>query len=199
MTVTTERKKAILGAVFFVGAVGFFLYRGAGSSLASSAPKPSPASISSATATPRSRSSEHHYVAFLLKPTTDPRLRLDLLADTEGLKYGGNGRDIFASYQDEIPKPVAPGLLADDKPAKETPAPLPPLASSTPPMTLKIWGVASQPGEPKAVFLAQGDNGTIAHEGDVVSRRYKIVKINTSSVDVEDMLGNNRQTVQISY
>ncbi len=199
MTVTTERKKAILGVVFFVGAAGFYLYHGTGSSLANSGAKSAPASTTSTTPAPRSRSSEHHYVAFLLKPTTDPRLRLDLLADTESLKYGGNGRDIFVSYQDEIPKPVAPGLLADDKPAKQTPAPLPPLASSTPPITLKIWGVASQPGEPKAVFLAQGDNGAIAHEGDVVSRRYKIVKINTSSVEVEDMLGNNRQTVPISY
>ncbi len=199
MIVTTERKKAIWGVVFFVGAVGFFLYRGTGSSLASSASQSAPASTSNATTAPRSRSSEHHYVAALLKPTVDPRLRLDLLADTEGLKYEGNGRDIFTSFQDEIPKPLASALLTDDKAVKETPAPLPSLASSAPPITLKVWGVANQPGEPKAVFLALGDNGSIAHEGDVVSRRYKIVKINTNSVEVEDMLGNNRQTVPISY
>ncbi len=38
----------------------------------------------------------------------------------------------------------------------------------------------------------------MAKEGDIVNRRYKILKINNNSVDVEDVLTNNRQTLYLT-
>jgi len=46
--------------------------------------------------------------------------------------------------------------------------------------------------------LSQGEDIFVAKEGDIVDRRYRIVKINANSVDVEDVLTNNRQTLPLT-
>jgi hypothetical protein len=38
----------------------------------------------------------------------------------------------------------------------------------------------------------------IAAEGDIVNRRYKILHIGTSSIEVEDVLNNNRQSIPLT-
>jgi hypothetical protein len=63
---------------------------------------------------------------------------------------------------------------------------------------LKFFGFASRPGEPKKVFLSEGDEVFVAKEGDIVDRRYKIVQINNTSVMVEDVLNNNRQPIPLT-
>jgi hypothetical protein len=83
----------------------------------------------------------------------------------------------------------------DKKPADSG---LPPPPPPPPPITLQFFGFASKPGEPKKVFLAQGDDVFIAQEGDIVNRRYKILHITPTSVEVEDVLYNNRQTLPLT-
>jgi hypothetical protein len=46
--------------------------------------------------------------------------------------------------------------------------------------------------------LAQGEDIFIAAEGDIVDRRYRIVRILPMSVDVEDVLNNNRQSLPLT-
>ena len=50
----------------------------------------------------------------------------------------------------------------------------------------------------KRVFLARGDDVFIASEGDIVNRRYKIMKINNNNIEVLDVLNNNRQTIPLT-
>ena len=50
----------------------------------------------------------------------------------------------------------------------------------------------------RRIFLSSGEDIFVAKEGDIVNRRYKILKINNNSVDVEDVLTNNRQTLYLS-
>lgn len=131
-------------------------------------------------------------------PNLDPRLRLDLLKQAESVEYTGTGRNIFIAQMEDapkIPQPVEPGLL-DLK--KSTPSPTP-VNTTPPPINLKFFGFANQTGSPKKVFLATNDGDVfVATEGDVVQRRYKIVKINNNNIEVQDVLSNNRQTIPLT-
>ena len=124
----------------------------------------------------------------------DPTLDLTTLAATEGMKYSGTGRNIFVASA-EIPTPKTSGAtdhIAEQKPTGPPPPPPPP------PITLKFFGFASGPGEPKKIFLSQGEDVFIAAEGDIVNRRYKVVRIGPNSVDIEDVLYNNRQSIPLT-
>lgn len=124
----------------------------------------------------------------------DPTLDLRLLAQTEQTKYTGSGRNIFVAQVD-IPAPVAPAVIENTGPIGP-PAPPPP--PPPPPINLKFFGFANKPGEPKKVFLSQGEDVFIAVEGDIVDRRYKVVHIGPASVEIEDVLYNNKQNIPLT-
>jgi hypothetical protein len=126
----------------------------------------------------------------LLAQTLDPTLRFDLLKSSEDVTYKGSGRDIFHS---QPPPPEIPKVVTTPLQAQQQQAPPPP-----PPINLKLYGYAQRKnGESKRIFLSSGDDIFVAKEGDIVNRRYKILKINNNSVDVEDVLTNNRQTLYL--
>ena len=115
----------------------------------------------------------------------DPTLRLDLLATSEKGQYEGAGRNIFVSQREEvdIPKPVAP-VNTDPGP----PAYVPPVVQPPPPIPLKFYGFANSPGEPKKVFLKNGDDVFVAGEGAIVDRRYKVIRSSATAVEIQDMV-----------
>jgi len=123
----------------------------------------------------------------------DPTLRYDWLNASEKTKYEGNGRNIFMA-QAEIPTPLKNGTtdVANSTPLTP-PGPPPP-----PPINLKFYGFASKAGEPKKIFLSQGEDVFIAGEGDIVDRRYKVLHITPMSVEIEDVLNNNRQSIPLN-
>ena len=129
----------------------------------------------------------------VIEPRLDPTLDFDSLHRSEQIKYAGNGRNIFVNGSMPIEKPIKNGTDQALIPTiSAPPAPPPP-----PPITLKFFGFANKPGEAKKVFLVQGEDVFIAGEGDIVDRRYRILHISTTppSVDVEDVLNNNRQSL----
>lgn len=189
---TENRTKTILAAVLAVLALAM-LYRwlsgGGEESESPSAGARAPASTSTATAGQRT-SPKAGTKGPLLAQTLDPTLRFDLLKTSEEVTYKGSGRDIFRSQAAPapIPKPLPP-----DKQPKPVYTPPPP-----PPINLKFYGFAGRKDGYKRIFLSQGEDIFVAKEGDIVDRRYRIVKINANSVDVEDVLTNNRQTLPLS-
>ena len=137
-------------------------------------------------------------VASLLTPTLDPRLRLDLLKRTETTEYEGAGRNIFRAEAEppkEIPKPIVPPMPG---PGSQVGQNLPPAPPPPPPIPLKFFGIASKPGEPKRALLADGEDVFVAKEGDIVDRHYKINKIGVNSVEIQDVLTNNVQTIPLT-
>jgi len=78
------------------------------------------------------------------------------------------------------------------------PPPPPPPVQQIAPITLRFFGFANRAGEPKRVFLADGDNVFVASEGEVVERRYKVLRIGVNSVDVQDLLNNVSTTIPLS-
>jgi hypothetical protein len=131
----------------------------------------------------------------VVEPRLDPTLDLGLLTQSEQIKYEGNGRNIFVEGSvAKIEKPRGNGAA---KPADATlhmPPPVPP----PPPITLRFFGFANKPGETRKVFLSQGEDVFIAGEGDIVDRRYRVLRISPTTVDVEDVINNNRQSLPLT-
>jgi hypothetical protein len=116
----------------------------------------------------------------------DPTLRLDLLASVEQTQYEGSGRNIFTSEPEPpaIQTPAGPGVT-DVAKTQQYVLPPPPTA---PPIPLKFFGFSNRAGEPKRVFLIQGEEVFVAGEGEIVNRRYKVVHISPTSVEMQDMV-----------
>jgi hypothetical protein len=126
----------------------------------------------------------------------DPTLRYDWLKESEDTQYKGLGRNIFQAQVD-IPKPLKTGAIDHPQIAKVIPA-TPPPPPPPPPIELKFFGFVSRPGEPKKILLRQGNDIFPASEGDIVDRRYKVLRISPSSVEIEDVLNNNRQEIPLT-
>jgi hypothetical protein len=134
----------------------------------------------------------------------DPRLRIDLLANSENVKYEGKATNIFRAGDEPVIIPkvkVSPIIQPRQIDAQGRPYIPPP---PPPPITLKFFGVTNSKGEKPKVFLSQGDDVWIAREGDVVNRHYKIVRILSNpagtqwTVEVEDLLNSNRQSIRLT-
>jgi len=162
---------------------------------------PSPAAVapaavqtSSTPAKPSMRRTASGKMVPVSEPRLDPTLELKLLDQSEEIKYAGNGRNIFvAGSVAVIEKPKRNGTEKQQQVAY-----VPPPIQGPPPITLKFFGFANRPGETKKVFLSQGEDVFIAAEGDIVDRRYRVLKISPTAVDVEDVLNNNRQSLPLT-
>jgi hypothetical protein len=144
-----------------------------------------PVSLASRAAVPHGKGSHKKVHAESL----DPTLHLQLLASSEQTKYEGSGRNIFVAHAEDvaIPKAIGPGHT---DPEKKIEWPGPPAIPPPPPIPLKFFGFASRPGEPKKIFLSKDQDVFIAGEGEIVDRRYKVVRISPTSVEIQDLVGS---------
>jgi hypothetical protein len=118
----------------------------------------------------------------------DPMLHLDQLAASEQIKYEGTGRNIFVAQQADVEIPKVIARANTDNPGPDGGIYQPPTIAQSPPIPLKFFGFANQPGEPKRIFLVKGEDVFIAGEGEIVDRRYKVIRISPTSVDIQDVV-----------
>jgi hypothetical protein len=162
----------------------------------SSAAAPATVQTTATAAKPGMRRTASGKMVPMVEPRLDPTLDLALLNQSEAIKYAGNGRNIFVVGSVPI-EPVRVNPALDKRAAAmvdTTPPPPPP----PPPINLKFFGFANRPGETKKIFLSQNEDVFIAAEGDIVNRRYRVLHISTTAVEVEDMLNNNRQSLPLT-
>lgn len=88
------------------------------------------------------------------------------------------------------------GRRAPVAPVRETvAAPVPPPA---PPAPLRFYGFAEQShGGRRQVFLTDGEEVYVAAEGDVVLRRYRVARVRSQSIELEELSGRQRWTVPL--
>lgn len=142
-----------------------------------------------------------------LDPSTiDPTLRLDLLEKLQKVRLEGGERSLFEFSSAPLPKTPEPKIipknLAQAK-QEEAPPPTPaaliqPAKPTAPPIALKFYGFATppRPGIRRAFFL-DGDEILVAGEGEVMKKRYKVVRIGINSVVVEDLQFQSQQTLRL--
>jgi hypothetical protein len=77
--------------------------------------------------------------------------------------------------------------------------PVPPKTSSPPTLRLRFFGFASTLGKAKEIFLSENDDVFIGREGDIINRRYRILQITPTSVEMEDLIDDVRQTLPLDH
>jgi hypothetical protein len=138
--------------------------------------------------------------------TIDPTLRLDLLAKVQKVEMPGQLRNIFqygAAPPPPAPKPVelpknVPKIAINQPPAPTGPPPPPPVPTA-PPMTFKYYGYKiSKADGHKQAFLLDGEDIIVAGENEDMKRgRYKIIRIGTNSITIEDEQFKSSQTLPL--
>jgi len=180
---------ALLGA--FLLLVVVFEFMPSSSTIASTTPATTTGPEAVGARAPRSgrRSSGAPLAKKVRAPQSlDPTLHLAQLASAEQIKYEGSGRNIFISQPDPvIPTPLSTGTAGG---TNDTKTYTPPPVAAAAPIPLKFFGFASKPGEPKKIFLSKGEDVFIAGEGEIVDRRYKVVRISPTSVEIQDVVGS---------
>jgi hypothetical protein len=138
--------------------------------------------------------------------TIDPALNLELLKKVAEVRIARADRSLFdfgadpaAQVKPKVPEPKIevkqPRMIGPEPPP---PPPPPPVKPPPPPINLKFYGnsLPVKDGQ-KRVFCMQGEDILIPAEGEVIQKRYKIVRINQNSVVVEDLDYKNQQTLPI--
>jgi hypothetical protein len=226
MKLGADRKKVLILGALAVVAV-YFLYSNVFSSPSGTSARPRAARSSTsdaggaaastqttATVTRKTTSrSAHEFRPTLTTPkgvdpsSIDPKLRLDLLAKVQAVELAPAERNIFQFGAAPMPVPVKdPGKIIPKSPAQiaqeaaqQAAAAGPPQPPPPPPITLKYYGYTAQRGDgEKRAFFLDGDDIFVAAEGELVKRRYKIVRIGLSSAVVEDTQFNNTQTLPLT-
>jgi hypothetical protein len=144
-------------------------------------------------------------------PTTiDPTLRTDLLARLGGIQIQGGSRPLFEFSAPPPPKAPDPGKIIPAKPvtvAKPVAvaaAPPPPATSTTPvkpsapPIPLKFYGFTAARAGAKRAFFLENEDVFVASEGELVKKRYKVVRVNLNSVVMEDTEYKQQQTLPLT-
>ena len=198
-----NRKKLIAAVVLGCAALGVGVWQlsswfGFSSSAAAPAPSVSPVSadpVPTTTRAPARRAKGSKPKNTSEEASLDPRLRLDLLKSSEDTKYTGMGRNIFRVFVEPPPAVVKSPVMDKGQTAS---APAPYVPPPPPPINLVFYGFATPAGGAKRVFLAKNEDVFIAKEGDIVDRRYKVVRISPNAVEILDVLSNNRQSIPLT-
>jgi hypothetical protein len=123
----------------------------------------------------------------------DPRLHLERLAKLHQVAAEGSGRNLFqfgppppppqSKVVAKLPNEIEP-VVTDNRPVAP---PLPPVAPPPPPPPFKYYGfVTVRTTGRKTAFLLEGDESYKATEGELVKKRYRVVRIGVNSVILED-------------
>jgi hypothetical protein len=179
-------KKQVIIAVALLGILAaVVIYDLAGSGTSSAAPPATSTTVAQGKAGTKQ----------VAQNDTDPTFHRSQLEESRKIKYEP-GRNIFEMQATPMPTPIA--NVRPTPPPIATPPPTPP----PPPIPLKFYGFANKPGETKRIFLAEGDPQNsvvfIAKQGDIVDRRYRVLQIAANSVQIEDVLYNNKQTIPLT-
>lgn len=163
----------------------------------------------------RSKSSEDFHPSMKRKPedaidpmSIDPTLRLDLLARAQSQQLETSGRNPFQFGQPPPPPvppapkviPKTPAQIAAEQ-AKNSQPPGPPGPAQPPPLNLswKYYGYTSPRGSTqKRAFFLDGEDILFANEGEVLKKKYRVVRIGVNSVVMEDTDTKSQQTLPLA-
>jgi hypothetical protein len=137
----------------------------------------------------------------------DPTLHTDQLARVREVGNVGGSRSLFEFYTPPPPPPpkvppIQPGPEVDRIFAQQAAKQAEPVKTVPPPppaIPLKYFGYEGMPrgGAKLRALFVEGEDHFVAGENDMIRNRYRIVRIGTTSAEVEDTVAKNTQTIRI--
>jgi hypothetical protein len=118
-----------------------------------------------------------------LLPVQDSALHIDQLNRARKTEYKSNGRNIFSSIlppppppKNPVPNPNIPIVPPKPEPPRVTPLPV------------KFFGYGTVPtGTTRRAFFTDGEDIYIVSEGEVLLNRFRILKVNNTNLDYEEI------------
>ncbi len=126
----------------------------------------------------------------------NPSIHWDQMRRARETEYHGIGRNPFstAAPQAEAPKAAAPPRPIEPS-GPQLPPPPPPVQW---PANLQFFGYGTVPnGTSKRAFFRDGEDVLIFGEGDTVLGRYRILKINNTNIEFEELSTGRRATTPL--
>ena len=130
---------------------------------------------------------------FQLLSVENPQIHHDGLERARKTEYRGNGRDIFSS----IPPPPPPPKHTGPDPKSTTPPPVD-VVKTVAPLPVKFFGYGTVPaGSARRAFFTDGEDVYIVSEGEVLLNRFRILKVNNTNLDYEEISSGLRGTANL--
>ena len=132
---------------------------------------------------------------YQLLSVENPHIRVEKLEAPRKTEYKSLGRNIFSTVappsQAQRPQPIKPEPYGPKVPTPEPPPPPPALS-------VKFFGYSSVPnGSSRRAFFTDGEEIYIVPEGEVLMNRFRILKINNTNLEFEEISSGRRGTAQL--
>ena len=115
-------------------------------------------------------------------PVSDPRLLLDRLKAIQRVEYQGSKRNIFDYYTPPAPVPPPQSQQAQAPPPLQVP--------------LRFYGILEEGGGRKAL-LTDGEEIYVVAAGEVVLRRFRVIRIGANVIEFEDASDGRRAVLPL--
>jgi hypothetical protein len=127
----------------------------------------------------------------------NPQIRSEEIAKARKTEYKSAGRNPFSPV---LPPPLQPKKHEDAKPAPTDYGPkLPPPEPQkvVAPLPVKFYGFSTSRNGARTAFFTNGEDIYLVREGEVLLNRFRILKINNSNVEYEEISTGLRGTAPL--
>ena len=125
----------------------------------------------------------------------NPRIRLDQIERARKTEYKSSGRNPFSPMPALPPRVVQP----EKKPeviGPQPPPPTPPPPPLTLPSNVKFFGLGTVPSS-RLAFFTDGEEVYVVAEGEVLMKRFRILRIGNASVEFEEISSGRTATAPL--
>ena len=116
----------------------------------------------------------------------NPHIRIEQINRARNAEYKGSGRNPFSPVQ-APPKHTAPIVKTDEPYGPKVPPPPPPPPPCILPANVKFYGYGSVNGASRRAYFTDGEEVYIRGEGDVLLKRFRIMRISNANLEFEEM------------
>jgi hypothetical protein len=121
----------------------------------------------------------------------NPELHKGQVDRTRKTEYKSNGRNIFSPIPPPPPPPKNPIPV-------KAPDPTPVQVKTVAPLPVKFFGYGTVPaGTIRRAFFTDGEDVYIVSEGEVLLNRFRILKVNNTNLDYEEISSGLRGTANL--